>query len=130
MGQSAQLSSSSRTRSEDRQRMQVTLQICSHIEAILSRRDSQAWHQNILVLMHRFFLSKKYRMLELGAGVYASQKREDYSADDVEHYFNYMGMLATEVLCHDGELAVHTYSRDINRPSHENFLFLILSQTC
>ncbi|CAL8464993.1 g4528 [Coccomyxa elongata] len=30
------------------------------------------------------------------AGVYASQQREDYSADDVEHYFNYMGMLATE----------------------------------
>ncbi|EIE20529.1 hypothetical protein COCSUDRAFT_18502 [Coccomyxa subellipsoidea C-169] len=30
------------------------------------------------------------------AGVYASQKRDDYSADDVEHYFNYMGMLATE----------------------------------
>ena len=24
--------------------------------------------------------------------------REDYSEDDVEHYFNYMGMLATEVL--------------------------------
>lgn len=31
------------------------------------------------------------------AGVYASQSRDDFSADDVEHYFNYMGMLATEV---------------------------------
>ena len=31
------------------------------------------------------------------AGVYASQTRDDFSADDVEHYFNYMGMLATEV---------------------------------
>ncbi|CAL5229267.1 g12558 [Coccomyxa viridis] len=30
------------------------------------------------------------------AGVYASQTRDDFSADDVEHYFNYMGMLATE----------------------------------
>lgn len=31
------------------------------------------------------------------AGIYGSQSREDYSEDDVEHYFNYMGMLATEV---------------------------------
>ena len=31
------------------------------------------------------------------AGIYGSQAREDYSEDDVEHYFNYMGMLATEV---------------------------------
>ena len=31
------------------------------------------------------------------AGVYASQTRDDFSADDVEHYFNYMGMLAIEV---------------------------------
>ncbi|KAK9837321.1 hypothetical protein WJX81_006094 [Elliptochloris bilobata] len=30
------------------------------------------------------------------AGIYGSQSREDYSEDDVEHYFNYMGMLATE----------------------------------
>lgn len=30
------------------------------------------------------------------AGVYASQKRDDFSEDDVEHYFNYMGMLAIE----------------------------------
>ena len=29
--------------------------------------------------------------------MYASQTRDDFSADDVEHYFNYMGMLATEV---------------------------------
>jgi len=31
------------------------------------------------------------------AGVYGSQSRDDYTADDVEQYFNYMGMLATEV---------------------------------
>ena len=31
------------------------------------------------------------------AGIYGSQSREDYSEDDIEHYFNYMGMLATEV---------------------------------
>ena len=33
-------------------------------------------------------------------GIYGSQSREDYSADDVEHYFNYMGMLAIEVDMH------------------------------
>ena len=33
----------------------------------------------------------------VSAGIYGSQSREDYSEDDVEHYFNYMGMLATEV---------------------------------
>lgn len=31
------------------------------------------------------------------AGTYGSQKREDYTTDDVEQYFNYMGMLAAEV---------------------------------
>ena len=35
--------------------------------------------------------------VQQNAGVYASQTRDDFSADDVEHYFNYMGMLATEV---------------------------------
>ena len=30
-------------------------------------------------------------------GTYGSQSRDDYSSDDVEQYFNYMGMLATEV---------------------------------
>lgn len=30
------------------------------------------------------------------AGTYGSQKREDYTTDDVEQYFNYMGMLAAE----------------------------------
>ena len=32
-------------------------------------------------------------------GNLASQPREDYTADDVEQYFNYMGMLAAEVRC-------------------------------
>ncbi|EFJ26794.1 hypothetical protein SELMODRAFT_228083 [Selaginella moellendorffii] len=31
-----------------------------------------------------------------GAGIYGSQKRDDFNKDDVEQYFNYMGMLATE----------------------------------
>lgn len=31
-----------------------------------------------------------------GAGIYGSQSREDYDRDDVEQYFNYMGMLAVE----------------------------------
>ena len=36
-------------------------------------------------------------MQTIRVGVYASQGRDDFSADDVEYYFNYMGMLATEV---------------------------------
>ena len=43
--------------------------------------------------------------------MYASQTRDDFSADDVEHYFNYMGMLATEVSlgmqCTSIELVLH-----------------------
>ncbi|XP_042494547.1 protein LHCP TRANSLOCATION DEFECT [Macadamia integrifolia] len=31
-----------------------------------------------------------------GAGIYGSQSREDFDRDDVEQYFNYMGMLAVE----------------------------------
>ncbi|KAK8579130.1 hypothetical protein V6N13_142352 [Hibiscus sabdariffa] len=32
----------------------------------------------------------------LGAGIYGSKKRDDFDKDDVEQYFNYMGMLAVE----------------------------------
>ena len=28
------------------------------------------------------------------SGIYGSQGRDDYDLDDVEHYFNYMGLLA------------------------------------
>ncbi|KAE8667325.1 Protein LHCP TRANSLOCATION DEFECT [Hibiscus syriacus] len=31
-----------------------------------------------------------------GAGIYGSQIRDDFDRDDVEQYFNYMGMLAVE----------------------------------
>ncbi|XP_022717927.1 protein LHCP TRANSLOCATION DEFECT [Durio zibethinus] len=31
-----------------------------------------------------------------GAGIYGSQTRDDFDTDDVEQYFNYMGMLAVE----------------------------------
>ncbi|KAL7130994.1 hypothetical protein ABFS83_13G169400 [Erythranthe nasuta] len=31
-----------------------------------------------------------------GAGIYGSQARDDFDRDDVEQYFNYMGMLAVE----------------------------------
>ncbi|XP_004493199.1 protein LHCP TRANSLOCATION DEFECT [Cicer arietinum] len=31
-----------------------------------------------------------------GAGIYGSQTRNDFDRDDVEQYFNYMGMLAVE----------------------------------
>eukprot|EP00475_Leptophrys_vorax_P036599 TRINITY_DN6212_c0_g1_i1.p1 TRINITY_DN6212_c0_g1~~TRINITY_DN6212_c0_g1_i1.p1 ORF type:complete len:175 (+),score=18.04 TRINITY_DN6212_c0_g1_i1:138-662(+) len=30
------------------------------------------------------------------AGIYGSQGRDDFDRDDVEHYYNYMGMLAVE----------------------------------
>ncbi|KAF8058064.1 hypothetical protein HT031_005724 [Scenedesmus sp. PABB004] len=43
-----------------------------------------------------FFNFNKMRTDSKDAGIYGSQGREDYSADDVEHYFNYMGMLAVE----------------------------------
>ncbi|XP_014519029.1 protein LHCP TRANSLOCATION DEFECT [Vigna radiata var. radiata] len=31
-----------------------------------------------------------------GAGIYGSQSRDDFDRDDVEQYFNYMGMLAVD----------------------------------
>ncbi|KAI6690532.1 hypothetical protein NL676_027360 [Syzygium grande] len=31
-----------------------------------------------------------------GAGIYGGQSRDDFDRDDVEQYFNYMGMLAVE----------------------------------
>lgn len=43
-----------------------------------------------------FFNFNKLRTDSSSAGIYGSQGREDYSVDDVEHYFNYMGMLAVE----------------------------------
>ncbi|GMH35896.1 hypothetical protein BSKO_03764 [Bryopsis sp. KO-2023] len=38
----------------------------------------------------------KLRPSSEDAGIYGSQGRDDFNADDVEQYFNYMGMLATE----------------------------------
>lgn len=38
-----------------------------------------------------------YDAVVAGTGVYGAQKREDYLSDDVEQYFNYMGMLAEQV---------------------------------
>eukprot|EP00879_Flechtneria_rotunda_P017975 GHRR01018839.1.p1 GENE.GHRR01018839.1~~GHRR01018839.1.p1 ORF type:complete len:103 (+),score=18.20 GHRR01018839.1:91-399(+) len=43
-----------------------------------------------------FFNFNKLRTDSTNAGIYGSQGRDDYSVDDVEHYFNYMGMLAVE----------------------------------
>eukprot|EP00884_Botryococcus_braunii_P010711 jgi/Botrbrau1/19641/Bobra.0003s0011.1 len=42
------------------------------------------------------FFKNPFRETSEEAGIYGSQGRDDYSADDVEHYFNYMGMLAIE----------------------------------
>lgn len=35
-------------------------------------------------------------MVSTPTGIYGSQGRADFTVDDVEHYFNYMGMLAVE----------------------------------
>jgi hypothetical protein len=44
-----------------------------------------------------FFKFGKNGMGSADAGIYAAQgSRDDYCTDDVEHYFNYMGMLAEE----------------------------------
>ncbi|XP_050218050.1 protein LHCP TRANSLOCATION DEFECT [Mercurialis annua] len=37
-----------------------------------------------------------FRQNAEGAGIYGSQSRDDFDRDDVEQYFNYMGMLAVE----------------------------------
>lgn len=38
----------------------------------------------------------RFRTDSQDAGIYGSQGRADFTVDDVEHYFNYMGMLAVE----------------------------------
>ncbi|KAJ0974765.1 hypothetical protein J5N97_016730 [Dioscorea zingiberensis] len=38
----------------------------------------------------------RFRKDAEGAGIYGSQSRDDFDRDDVEQYFNYMGMLAVE----------------------------------
>lgn len=43
-----------------------------------------------------FFNLNKLRTDSSDAGIYGSQGREDFTTDDVEHYFNYMGMLAVD----------------------------------
>ncbi|KAF6250633.1 hypothetical protein COO60DRAFT_1569873 [Scenedesmus sp. NREL 46B-D3] len=43
-----------------------------------------------------FFNFGKLRTDSSDAGIYGSQGRNDFTVDDVEHYFNYMGMLAVE----------------------------------
>ena len=42
------------------------------------------------------FNKKSLRTTSEDAGIYGSQGRDEYGYDDVEQYFNYMGMLATE----------------------------------
>lgn len=44
----------------------------------------------------KVFAFFKFRSDAQDAGIYGSQKRDDFDRDDVEHYFNYMGMLAVE----------------------------------
>ncbi len=66
--------------------------------------ESAGAHKKNVPCLHSVFVAVPSKnLLELsqfacpGPGIYGSQSREDYSEDDVEHYFNYMGMLATEV---------------------------------
>lgn len=44
----------------------------------------------------RFFKFGKNGLGSKDAGIYGSQSRDDYAPEDVEFYFNYMGMLAVE----------------------------------
>jgi len=44
----------------------------------------------------RFFKFGKNGLGADAAGIYGSQGRDEYASEDVEYYFNYMGMLATE----------------------------------
>ena len=60
-----------------------------------SSNTTSSHHQQRNVTAH-FFKFGKNGMGSEAAGIYGSQGREDYSEDDVEHYFNYMGMLAVE----------------------------------
>ena len=55
--------------------------------------SNQRKHSNVTA---RFFKFGKNGMGSEAAGIYGAQGRDDYSEDDVEHYFNYMGMLAVE----------------------------------
>lgn len=57
-------------------------------------RKLAATNGNRVVALFNFV--KKLRTDSQSAGIYGSQKREDYDRDDVEHYFNYTGMLAVE----------------------------------
>eukprot|EP00898_Chlorokybus_atmophyticus_P002192 jgi/Chlat1/2974/Chrsp2S04702 len=43
-----------------------------------------------------WFNLNKLRQDSQSSGIYGSQTRDEFDKDDVEHYFNYMGMLATE----------------------------------
>ena len=60
------------------------------------QRSSSSHSSSRDALKARFFKFGKNGMGSEAAGIYGSQGRDDYSADDVEHYFNYMGMLAVE----------------------------------
>ena len=71
-------------------------------QGVIGRRRCALRFDNIFTLQITFLASHiphlmAANMPDTHTGVYASQTRDDFSADDVEHYFNYMGMLATEV---------------------------------
>lgn len=70
--------------------------------ALFSREQSRLPPQRIAPQPQRqsvkanFFKFGKNGFKAEDAGIVGSQGRNDFSKDDVEHYFNYMGMLATE----------------------------------
>jgi hypothetical protein len=63
----------------------------------------------------------KFRQDSTDAGVYGSQGRDDYSVDDVEHYFNYMGMLAVEGTYDRMELMLSSGKFQASSTQHGDF---------
>lgn len=66
---------------------------CTGVSAVHRPQESRASRRNVTV---QFFKFGKAGLKADDAGIYGSQGREDFNYDDVEQYFNYMGMLATE----------------------------------
>ncbi|CAN0899956.1 Protein LHCP TRANSLOCATION DEFECT [Linum grandiflorum] len=68
----------------------------------LGKRNQVAWVRPCRIRASRvsrvnaWFKFGKNGVDAEGAGIYGSQSRDDFDRDDVEQYFNYMGMLAVE----------------------------------
>eukprot|EP00199_Chlamydomonas_sp_CCMP681_P003170 CAMPEP_0119101148 /NCGR_PEP_ID=MMETSP1180-20130426/273_1 /TAXON_ID=3052 ORGANISM="Chlamydomonas cf sp, Strain CCMP681" /NCGR_SAMPLE_ID=MMETSP1180 /ASSEMBLY_ACC=CAM_ASM_000741 /LENGTH=170 /DNA_ID=CAMNT_0007085211 /DNA_START=44 /DNA_END=556 /DNA_ORIENTATION=- len=66
----------------------------AHVHAFRSQPQHQMQHQRGVQV--RFFKFGKNGFGAEAAGIVGSQGRDEYTYDDVEQYFNYMGFLAEE----------------------------------